>query len=56
MDKMAKFPEADKRMFNNVFVCKVCKAKIKAPNMKVIQGKISCRKCSANKLRTVKRK
>lgn len=53
---MTKFPEADARRFHNVFVCRLCKAKIKAPNMKVIEGKISCRNCSSKKLRTVKKK
>ena len=53
---MSKFPEADARRFHNVFVCRVCKTKIKAPNMKVIEGKISCRKCGNKKLRTVKKK
>jgi len=53
---MTKFPEADARRFRNVFVCRICKSKIKAPNMKVIQEKISCRKCGAKQLRTVKKK
>jgi len=53
---MAKFAEAEMRLFKNVFVCKKCKSKIKAPNMKVILGKISCRKCGAKQLRPVKKK
>ncbi len=53
---MVKFPEANVRLFQNIFVCKVCKAKIRAPNLKVIQGKIKCRKCGSTKLRPVKKK
>ena len=33
---MVKFPEADVRLFKNVFVCRTCKGKVRAPNMKVI--------------------
>ncbi len=53
---MARFAESETRRFRNVFVCKVCKSKIKAPNMKVIQGKVSCRKCGSSRLRTVRKK
>ncbi|MBU0461870.1 MAG: hypothetical protein KJ574_04765 [Nanoarchaeota archaeon] len=52
---MAKFEEAHARHFKNVFVCRRCKSKIKAPTLKVLAGKISCRKCGATTLR-VKRK
>lgn len=53
---MVKFPEADQRKFHNIFVCRNCKSKIRAPNMKVILGKISCRKCQSKALRTVRKK
>ena len=53
---MVKFPEAEARKFRNVFVCKVCKTKLRAPNLKVIQGKISCRKCGSSALRAVRKK
>ncbi len=53
---MAKFAEAEARMFKNVFVCKKCKTKIKANPMKVIAGKISCRRCNSKALRTVRKK
>jgi len=52
---MGKFAEADTRWFKNIFICKDCKAKIRAPNLKVIAGKISCRKCGSKSLR-IKRK
>ena len=53
---MAKFPEADARMFNNVFVCRNCKSKIKASNLKVLAKKISCRNCGCKDLRPKKKK
>lgn len=53
---MAKFPEAEARMFKNIFVCKRCKSKIRAPGLKVFAGKINCRKCSSKALRVIKKK
>ena len=53
---MAKFDEAMARLFKNKFICKVCKSAVRAPNMKVIEGKISCRKCKSKSLRTVRKK
>lgn len=49
------FEEAKIRLFTNIFVCKRCKSKIRAQNLKVIGGKIKCRKCDSYALR-VKRK
>jgi len=53
---MAKFHEAQKRMFENKFVCKNCKSTIRAPNMLVIAGKVKCRKCGRRALRTLRKK
>ncbi|MBI3051251.1 50S ribosomal protein L40e [Candidatus Woesearchaeota archaeon] len=53
---MVKFPEAEARLFRNIFVCRKCKSKLRAPNLKVVQGKVSCRKCGAKALRPVRRK
>ena len=55
-DKMVRFPEAEVRMFRNVFVCRRCKSKLKSPNMKIIQGLVKCRKCGSRILRPVRRK
>ena len=52
---MVKYAEADSRLFKNIFVCRRCKSKIRAPNMKVLAGKVKCRKCNTSELR-VKRK
>ena len=53
---MAKFDEANKRLFRNIFVCKRCKSKLRAPNMKVIEGRVKCRKCNNKTLRPKKKK
>jgi len=53
---MAKFEEAEKRMFRNIFVCRKCKNKIRAHPMKVRLGKVSCRKCGSKALRPIKKK
>ena len=52
---MVKYAEADSRLFKNIFVCRRCKNKVRAPNMKVLAGKVKCRKCNTSELR-VKRK
>jgi len=52
---MTRFPEAENRLFKRKFVCRICKSKIAAPNLKVLAGAISCRKCGSKKLR-IKRK
>jgi len=53
---MVKFPEAHARKFVNIFVCKKCKTKIRAPNIKIIQEKIKCRRCNSKAFRAVRKK
>jgi len=53
---MAKLQAAYNRMFKNVFVCKNCKAKIRADSKKILEGKVKCRKCKKKAFRAVKRK
>ena len=53
---MVKFPEANKRLYGNVFVCRKCKTKIRADPPKVKKGKISCKKCTSTALRPVRKK
>jgi len=53
---MVKFPEADARLFRNIFVCRKCKSKIRASSLKVSQGRIVCRKCGSRALRAVRKK
>lgn len=53
---MVKFEEAAARIMKNIFVCRICKAKIRAPSLKVSQGKVKCRSCKATKLRPKRKK
>jgi large subunit ribosomal protein L40e len=46
-----KIPEAINRLFNRVFICMKCNAKIRADQQKVMQGKVKCRKCGYKGLR-----
>jgi len=53
---MAKFKEAEARMFRNIFVCRRCKSKVRSSMMKILAGKVRCRKCRSKALRPVRRK
>jgi ribosomal protein L40E len=53
---MAVFPEATKRLFHNIYVCKQCKHKKRAQPLKVQADKVSCRNCGSKRLRPVRRK
>ena len=53
---MVKFPEAQARMYGNMFVCRKCKTRQRAPPQKILQKKISCRKCGSRALRPVRKK
>ena len=53
---MAKIPEAQNRLFKNIFVCKRCKNKTRADPQRVLEGKIRCRKCKGKSFRPLKRK
>jgi ribosomal protein L40E len=53
---MARFPEANARLFHGVFVCKKCKSKKKADMRKVMLKKISCRRCGSKAFRMIKSK
>ncbi|MEM7821267.1 MAG: 50S ribosomal protein L40e [Candidatus Aenigmatarchaeota archaeon] len=48
-------PEAMQRLFFRVFVCRRCKAKIRADPAKVREGKVRCRKCKSTDLRPKRR-
>ena len=53
---MAKIPEAQNRLFKNLFVCKNCQSKMKASTQKVLEGKVKCRKCAKKSFRPLKKK
>jgi len=49
------FPEAVKRLYDRVFVCRVCKHKMRANPEKVRAKKVKCRHCGSTALRPKKR-
>jgi len=51
---MAVFPEAMARLYDNVYVCKVCKHKFRASRGKVLAGKARCRNCGSDKIRPIR--
>ncbi|MDP2628520.1 MAG: hypothetical protein Q8P15_01330 [Nanoarchaeota archaeon] len=53
---MAKIQEATTRLFKNVFVCKKCHTKIRAKQLKILEGKVKCRKCGRKAFRPLKKK
>jgi len=53
---MAKIAEAQNRMYKNVFVCKECQSKIRSEPLKILEGKVKCRKCGKRKFRPLKKK
>ena len=53
---MAKIAAAQARLFKNIFVCKNCKSRIRTEPIRVLSGKIRCRKCKSNALRPVRKK
>jgi len=53
---MAKLAPAQARLFKNIFVCKNCKAKIRTEPIRVIGGKVKCRKCGSHALRPKRKK
>ena len=48
-------PEAVHRLFDRVFVCRVCKHKMRADPAKVRAGKVKCRYCGSTTLRPKRR-
>jgi Zn finger protein HypA/HybF involved in hydrogenase expression len=53
---MAKFPEADARLFRNKFVCKSCKAQMRIPSRKVAEGKATCPSCGSHKFKAKRKR
>jgi len=53
---MAKFPEADARLFKKKFVCRKCKSTVKTSNLRVLAGKVKCGKCNNPTLRPARKK
>ena len=53
---MGKIPEAQNRLFKNIFVCKKCQSKVRADAQKILKGKVRCRKCGKDAFRPLKKK
>lgn len=53
---MAKLAPTQGRIFKNIFVCKNCKGKMRSDPLKILQGKIRCRKCNEKDFRPIKKK
>lgn len=53
---MAKFPEADARMFNNRFVCRKCKSVQRAPARKIADKDVKCRYCASRDFKPKRKK
>lgn len=51
-----KIPAAQNRLYKNMFVCKKCKHKLRMDPLKILQGKVKCRKCSGKDFRVIKKK
>jgi hypothetical protein len=51
-----KLPATQGRLFKNMFVCKNCKAKVRANPRKILEGKVRCRKCLKKSFRPIRKK
>lgn len=52
---MTKFPEAARRLFHNVYVCKNCKTKMRSIPKIVNSKKLVCKKCGKRVFRSIKK-
>lgn len=52
---MVKFQEAIARLYHNIYVCRKCKSKIRSTPGKIMQKKVSCRKCGGKAFRPIKK-
>ncbi len=48
-----KLPAAMHRLFKNMFVCKNCGQKMRSEALKVISGRLICRRCGRHVFRPV---
>ncbi|MBS3071499.1 hypothetical protein J4408_00755 [Candidatus Pacearchaeota archaeon] len=51
-----KIPVAQRRMFANVFVCKDCSHKTRTQAVRILAGKVRCRKCGGRAFRPIRKK
>lgn len=48
-------PASVKRIYEGVFICMRCNAKMRSDVLRVKSGKVKCRKCNSNELRSKKK-
>ncbi len=53
---MVRFDATMARLFKRIFVCKKCKRKIRTDIIRVLAGKVKCRKCQGKAFRPIKSK
>jgi ribosomal protein L40E len=53
---MGTFPEAEARLYTNVYVCRKCESKTKVAIGKILAGKGVCRECKSSHLRSVRKR
>jgi ribosomal protein L40E len=53
---MVRIAEAQHRLFENVFVCKKCKSKLRSDSNRVRNKQVKCRKCQGKALRAIRLK
>lgn len=51
-----KIPAAQKRMFQNVFVCKDCNKKIRTQAVRILNNKVRCVRCGGRAFRQIRKK
>ena len=52
---MAKLAATQARLFKNVFLCKKCGVKIRVDAKRILEGKVSCRRCGKKAFRAMKK-
>ena len=51
-----KIPVAQKRLFQNVFICKDCSKKVRTQMVRIILKKIKCPRCGGRAFRPIRKK
>ena len=52
---MAKLAATQSRLFKNLFLCKNCGVKTRVDPKKILEGKVSCRRCGKKSFRAMKK-
>lgn len=52
---MAKLAVAHNRLFKDVYFCKNCGARRQIKPKKILEGKVTCRRCGKKKFRAIKK-